>query len=74
LIESDAGSLLRYRTAIGADRIRVFADIKKKHSSDALTADRGVDLAGTTPAEARRRLAAWFPEIGVRAHLERATR
>jgi membrane complex biogenesis BtpA family protein len=33
LIESSAGALLRYRfRAIGADRIRVFADIKKKHS------------------------------------------
>ena len=35
IIESSAGSLLRYRRAIGADRIRVFADIKKKHSAHA---------------------------------------
>jgi uncharacterized protein len=39
LMESDAGELLRYRRAIGAERVAVFADIKKKHSSHALTAD-----------------------------------
>src|SRR5437867_11380593 len=39
LIESSAGELLRYRRAIGAETVRVFADIKKKHSSHALTAD-----------------------------------
>ena len=48
LIESTAGELLRYRRAIGADRVRVFADIKKKHSAHALTAD--VDLAETAKA------------------------
>ncbi len=48
LIESSAGELLRYRRAIGADRIRVFADIKKKHSAHAITAD--VDLAETAKA------------------------
>jgi len=48
LIESSAGALLRYRRAIGADRIRVFADIKKKHSAHALTAD--VSLAETARA------------------------
>jgi len=42
IIESSAGNLLRYRRAIGADRIRVFADIKKKHSAHALTADVSV--------------------------------
>jgi membrane complex biogenesis BtpA family protein len=42
IIESSAGALLRYRRAIGADRIRVFADIKKKHSAHALTADVSV--------------------------------
>ncbi len=39
LIESCAGELLRYRRAIGAESVRVFADVKKKHSSHALTAD-----------------------------------
>lgn len=48
LIESTAGELLRYRRAIGAERVRIFADIKKKHSSHAITAD--VDLAETARA------------------------
>ena len=48
LMESDAGELLRYRRAIGADDIRVLADIKKKHSAHAITAD--VDLAATAHA------------------------
>jgi membrane complex biogenesis BtpA family protein len=48
IIESCAGPLLRYRRAIGADRVRVFADIKKKHSAHAITAD--VDLAETAKA------------------------
>ena len=48
IIESSAGSLLRYRRAIGADRIRVFADIKKKHSAHAVTAD--VSLEETAKA------------------------
>src|SRR6185295_17642379 len=46
--EADAGSLLRYRRAIGAEHIAVLADIKKKHSSHAITAD--VDLAETAKA------------------------
>lgn len=48
LIESSAGSLLRYRRAIGAGSVRVFADIKKKHSAHAITAD--VDIVGTAKA------------------------
>jgi membrane complex biogenesis BtpA family protein len=48
LIESSAGALLRYRRAIGAESVRVFADVKKKHSAHALTAD--VDLAETAKA------------------------
>ena len=39
LIESCAGGLLRYRRAIGAERVLVFADIKKKHSAHAITED-----------------------------------
>ena len=39
VIESCAAELLRYRRAIGADRVLVFADIKKKHSAHAITAD-----------------------------------
>lgn len=34
-----AGELLRRRRAIGATNIRIFADIKKKHASHALTSD-----------------------------------
>ena len=48
LIESDAGELLRYRRAIGAEDVRIFVDVKKKHSSHALTAD--LDLAETARA------------------------
>ncbi len=48
LIESSAGSLLRYRRAIDAGKIRVFADIKKKHSAHAITAD--VDIVETAKA------------------------
>ena len=48
IIESDAGELLRYREQIGAAHVKVFADIKKKHSSHAITAD--VDLVETARA------------------------
>lgn len=48
LIESSAGELLRYRRAIGAERVRVFADIKKKHSAHAITGD--VSLVETARA------------------------
>src|SRR5689334_17541239 len=48
LIESSAGALLRYRRAIGAGNVRVFTDIKKKHSAHAITAD--VDLVETAKA------------------------
>lgn len=37
--DSCAGELLRYRKSIGAEDILVFTDIKKKHSSHAITAD-----------------------------------
>lgn len=42
-IDSCAGELMRYRKAIGAEDIFVFTDIKKKHSSHALTADVDID-------------------------------
>src|SRR6478736_6243691 len=48
VIESDAGALMRYRRQIGAEHVRVFADVKKKHSSHAITAD--VSLAETAHA------------------------
>lgn len=39
MIDSCAGDLMRYRRAIGAESVRVFTDIKKKHSSHAVTSD-----------------------------------
>lgn len=48
LIEASAGALLRYRRAIGANHVRVFADIKKKHSAHAITND--VDIVETAKA------------------------
>ncbi len=48
LIQADAGVLLRYRKQISAESVLVFTDIKKKHSSHALTAD--VNLAETAKA------------------------
>jgi uncharacterized protein len=50
---ADAGPLLRERRRIDADKIAILADIQKKHSSHALTADlsigdhaRGADFMG----------------------------
>jgi len=37
--EAEAGPLLRYRRMIGADRVKVLADVKKKHASHAITGD-----------------------------------
>jgi len=48
IIESSAAALLRYRRAIGAERVQVWADVKKKHSAHALTAD--VDVGETAAA------------------------
>jgi len=48
LIQSSAAELLRYRKMIGAERIQVWADVKKKHSSHAITAD--VSLGATAEA------------------------
>lgn len=39
LIEACAGQLLRLRRELGAEKIKIFADIKKKHSSHAITSD-----------------------------------
>lgn len=50
IIEAQAGELLRYRKHIGADHIPIFTDIKKKHSSHAITAD--VDIVETAKAAA----------------------
>jgi membrane complex biogenesis BtpA family protein len=41
-IQSSAAPLLRYRKQIGADHVQVWADVKKKHSSHAITSDISV--------------------------------
>jgi len=48
VIQSSAAALLRYRKMIGAERAQVWADVKKKHSSHAITAD--VSLGATAEA------------------------
>lgn len=48
LIQSSAAELLRYRKLIGAEGVQVWADIKKKHSAHALTAD--ISLGATAEA------------------------
>jgi membrane complex biogenesis BtpA family protein len=47
-IDSQAAEIMRYRKQIDAEDIAVFTDIKKKHSSHAITAD--IDLAETAHA------------------------
>ncbi len=49
-MDSDAGELLLYRKQIGAEHIQVFTDIKKKHSSHAVSAD--VSIPETAKAAA----------------------
>jgi len=46
IIESSAASLLRFRRQIGAERVQVWADVKKKHASHALTAVSIGEAAG----------------------------
>ena len=48
IIQSSAAELLRYRRMIGADHVQVWTDVKKKHSSHAITAD--VDIGETAHA------------------------
>ncbi|HEV2765868.1 MAG TPA: BtpA/SgcQ family protein [Pyrinomonadaceae bacterium] len=47
-IDSSAAELLRYRRSINAERIQIWADVKKKHSAHAVTAD--VSLGETAAA------------------------
>lgn len=42
VIQSSAAELLRYRRRIGAESVQVWADVKKKHSAHAITADVGI--------------------------------
>ncbi|NBX81877.1 hypothetical protein EBQ90_02165 [bacterium] len=48
LFEACAGPLLRLRKELGAENIKIMADIKKKHSSHSLTAD--IDVVETAKA------------------------
>src|SRR5918912_1170990 len=48
LIESSAAELLRFRRRIGADGVRVWADVKKKHAAHAITADVSLGETATT--------------------------
>lgn len=43
LIEACAGELLRERSRIGAERIRIWTDIQKKHSAHAITSDLSLE-------------------------------
>ncbi|KAH3744437.1 BtpA/SgcQ family protein [Pelomyxa schiedti] len=43
MMDSCAGKLLRYRKSIGADNVKIITDIKKKHSSHAITADVSIE-------------------------------
>lgn len=45
---AEAGPLLRYRRQIGAEGVRIIADVKKKHSSHAITADVSLAEAAQT--------------------------
>ena len=46
MMNSDAAELLRYRKLIGADNVKIWTDIKKKHSSHAISADISIcDMA-----------------------------
>jgi len=46
--DADAGPLLRFRRQIGAEDVMIFADVQKKHSAHAITAD--IDIAAMTHA------------------------
>jgi len=48
IMNSDAGEILRYRKSIDAENVKVYTDIKKKHSSHSLTSD--VSLLETAKA------------------------
>ncbi len=48
LEEADAGQLLRFRRTIDAGHVKILADVKKKHSAHAVTAD--VSVAEMTKA------------------------
>jgi len=43
LAKAEAGGLLRYRKSIGAQGVKIFCDLKKKHAAHAITGD--IDIA-----------------------------
>lgn len=47
-IQSSAAKLMRYRRMIGATRVQVWADVKKKHSAHAITADVSLGTTAET--------------------------
>lgn len=48
LIQASAAKLLRYRRMIGATRVQVWTDVKKKHSAHAITADVSLGVTAET--------------------------
>ena len=47
LVDASAGTTVRYAAQIGASGVQVFADVKKKHASHALTSDlTAAEVAG----------------------------
>jgi uncharacterized protein len=48
LIQASAAKLLRYRKMIGAERVQVWTDVKKKHAAHAITADVSIGETAET--------------------------
>ena len=48
LIQASAAKLLRFRKMIGATKVQVWADVKKKHSAHAITADVSLGTTAET--------------------------
>ncbi len=53
IAEACAGNVLRYRKALGADRIPVLADVQKKHASHTWTADLTISDLATSAQQHR---------------------
>ncbi len=43
IVEGPAATALRYRRSLGADDVRIFADVHVKHGAHAITADRSIE-------------------------------
>jgi len=48
IIQSSAAKLLRFRRMIGATRVQLWADIKKKHSAHSITSDVSLGMTAET--------------------------